>query len=248
MREIHQVLPAFVGGDAIGNFARQIQRGLLALGCESRIYAASIEPAMLGRALRVVEHHFRASRDSGLIYHHSIGSALTDYVVHWSGPRLMVYHNITPGCLLRPHNADFADLVDRGRRALPGLARGFHLGVGVSQYNRRDLHDAGFARTTVLPIPLEATRLARTVRREVWPAPNGSAGAKLLFVGRMMPHKCPDVLLEWFAHFQSTVDPAADAFSVGPISSVEIRNDIAKLTTATPPRMINFFLPSISEK
>ena len=35
MRVIHQAVAAFVGGDAIGNFAQQIQRGLQTLGFES---------------------------------------------------------------------------------------------------------------------------------------------------------------------------------------------------------------------
>ncbi len=253
MPEIHQVLPAFVSGDAIGNFAAQIQRGLLALGFDSRIYAESIEPAMLGRALRIIDLQFRAAPDAPIIYHHSIGTVLTDYVIHRLGPKLLVYHNITPGHLLRAHRPDFADLVDRGRRALPRLAPAFDLAVGVSEFNRRDLLDAGFPRTAVLPIPHDTLHADRTACRNPWPdpaasragenhrAPNDLGGmpksadsprrirgagmsnrgddsapmpSRLLFVGRMLPHKCPDRLLDWFARYLR-FDPAARLALVG---------------------------------
>lgn len=217
MRAIHQVLPAFVGGDAIGNFARQIQRSLHTLGFESRIYAASVEPDKRGRALRMGDHFGDARRDSGIIYHHSIGSSLVEYVTRWPGPRLMIYHNITPGWLLRAHNARFADLLDAGRRALPTLAKAFSFAVGVSEFNRADLVDAGFGRTAVLPIPLDAAFVRRTPRHDVWGS-NGSGdneGLRLVFVGRMMPHKCPHLLVEWFDHFLRGAERLARLVLVG---------------------------------
>jgi glycosyltransferase involved in cell wall biosynthesis len=215
VRVIHQAVAAFVGGDAIGNFAQQIQRGLQTLGFESGLYAASVEPSKRGQALRMGNHLRDAPRDGGLIYHHSIGSPLTEYVAQWPGPRLMIYHNITPGYFLRAHNPRFADLVDAGRRALPAMAGLFSLGVGVSEFNRRDLVDAGFERTAVLPIPIDVSMVRRAPRRDVWPKDRKPRGIRLLFVGRMMPHKRPDLLVEWFAEQIVPADPAARLVLVG---------------------------------
>jgi glycosyltransferase involved in cell wall biosynthesis len=217
VKEIHQVLPAFIEGDAISNFARRIQRGLQTLGFESRIYAASVEPAKRGQALRMGDYHRDAPAGSGLIYHHSIGSALVDYLAGRSGPRMLVYHNITPGHLVRAYNSSFADLLDAGRRALPGLAETFPVGVGVSEFNRRDLLDAGFGRTDVLPIPVDASAVHRVAGQEMWPGREGFSGAKLLFVGRMLPHKNPLQLVRWFEHFVSRYDAEARLALVGGI-------------------------------
>ena len=215
IKAIHQALAAFVGGDAIGNFAQQIQRSLQTLGFESGLYAASVEPAKRGQALRMGDHRREAPPESGLIYHHSIGSPLVDYVARWPGPRLLIYHNITPGHLVRAHNPAFADLVDAGRRALPGLAAAFPMGVGVSEFNRRDLVDAGFRRSAVLPIPIDPALVRRAPRGEVWPEDGSPRGMRLLFVGRMLPHKSPDLLVEWFEHYVAPAEQTARLVLVG---------------------------------
>ncbi len=198
MHAIHQVLPTFVGSDAIGNFAVSIQRALLRLGYESRIYADSIEPTMRGRALPIRHHARHARADDGLIYHHSIGSRLLDYVTHVAGPKIMIYHNITPGHYVRACNFELARLLDRGRRQLPELAERFDLGVGVSRYNAVDLQDAGFSHVAVLPISFDPLAFKRAPFDEAISRQCGDDVSNLLFVGRLLPHKCVHELIEWF--------------------------------------------------
>ena len=208
------MLPAFVGGDAIGNFAVQIQRTLLSFGFDSRIYARSVEPAQLGRALPLHLHAAHTRRDDGLMYHHSIGSEALDYVRALPGPRMMIYHNITSGHFVRAFCPSLANQLDAGRRALPSLVRVFQAAATVSGFNAAELVAAGFHGAAVLPIPVDplAWRRAPTRDLSVRVAPEQKL---FLFVGRLLPHKCPHELIAWFDWYGREHDPSAMLALVG---------------------------------
>lgn len=214
MSNIHQVVAAFTGGDAISAFARLIQQRLLALGAESRIFAASVEPAQLGRALPLHRFKYAAQHTDALIYHHSIGSAALDVVRESPGAKLMVYHNITPGHYVRAHCATLANELDAGRRALPSLVRKFDTAATVSRFNADELRAAGFDRVELLTIPIDPRELRRTRVVNVSAfAPDGVP--TFLFVGRLLPHKCPHELITWFRDYMTHVDPDARLVIVG---------------------------------
>jgi len=217
MHAIHQILPTFVGGDAIGNFAVDIQRALGRLGYASRIYADSIEPAMRTRALPLRHHARHARADDGVIYHHSIGSRVVEYLAHVAGPKIMIYHNITPGCYVRPYNARLASLLDAGRRQLPELAGWFDLALGVSRYNARDLSDAGFACVGVLPIAFDPVAFERVAFDADAARRCGPDAANILFVGRLVPHKCAHELLDWFDRYAAETARPVRLILVGPL-------------------------------
>jgi glycosyltransferase involved in cell wall biosynthesis len=211
---IHQVLAAYSGGDAVSAYARLIQQHLLAFGADSRIFAASVEPAQLGRALPLHRLRYAARDDDALIYHHSIGSEALDVVARSSGPKLLIYHNITPGHYVRAHCPTLADELDAGRRSLPSLAQRFDLAATVSRFNASELRSAGFDCVELLTIPIDPRAFNRTRFVDVAAlAPDGSP--MFLFVGRLLPHKCPHELIAWFHDYAERVDPDATLVIVG---------------------------------
>lgn len=214
MARIHQVVAAYTGGDAISAYARLIQQHLLALGAESKIFAASVEPAQLGRALPL--HRFRHAADSteGLIYHHSIGSAALDVVSAARCSKLMIYHNITPGHYVRAHCPPLADELDAGRRALPTLVDRFDAAATVSRYNAEELRAAGFDNVELLTIPIDPRGLRRTRVVDVSDIVPTDAPT-FLFVGRLLPHKCPHELVAWFRKHAGEIDRDARLVIVG---------------------------------
>ena len=54
--------------------------------------------------------------DAGLIYHHSIGSGLTDFVINHPGPKGLIYHNVTPPELVRDAAPQLASVLEQGLR------------------------------------------------------------------------------------------------------------------------------------
>jgi L-malate glycosyltransferase len=88
------------------------------------------------------------------------------------------------------------------------------LGLGDSEYNRRELQDAGFARTAVLPIVLDFEAYRRPpspVVRRLY----RDGRTNILFVGRIIPNKKIDDLIRVFAYYQRYVDPQSRLLLVG---------------------------------
>lgn len=75
--EIHQMLPTFSPGDAIGNEVIEINTTLRKWGYNSQIYAENIHPEMDAKYL---EYDNVSSKDNVLIFHLSIGSDVSNYV------------------------------------------------------------------------------------------------------------------------------------------------------------------------
>jgi glycosyltransferase involved in cell wall biosynthesis len=122
--------------------------------------------------------------------------------VHGSPDRLVsIYHNITPAEWFLGFHPHLAGLCYHGRRELAAFAERTELGLGDSEYNRRELEEAGYARTAVLPIVLDLSAYA------VPPSPVTRAlyddgRTNILFVGRMIPNKKIDDLVRVFAAYQ----------------------------------------------
>ena len=137
----------------------------------------------------------------GLIYHHAIGSEVTEFAIKHEGPKGLVYHNITPARYFLPYRPGFAWLLEIGRKNLVHLADHFPVSVGDSAYNAAELAACGFSEPGVLPIIIDPDK---------WNiAPDGQLMDRLqdgltniLFVGRVAPNKRQDRLIEAFSYYR----------------------------------------------
>ncbi|MBE9079940.1 glycosyltransferase [Romeria aff. gracilis LEGE 07310] len=205
LKEIHQVLPNLAYGDAISNHAIAIRDYLRQQGYYSDIFVRFLDPQVAHQAKT-----FQArllSPDASVLYHHSIGSELTAYVIAHPGPKCLIYHNITPAEFFRPYRLDIAQQLEKGQTELKQLAPHFLYSVGDSTYNAEELAAVGFAQPEVLPISVEPSK---------WDFPADSdlmeqlqdGKVNLLFVGRLAPNKRQDHLIEAFAHYLKLDDQA----------------------------------------
>ena len=107
-----------------------------------------------------------SSADTVCLFHFSIGSAAGRLIHHAPDRLVVVYHNITPAHFFLGFHPHLAGLCYHGRRELAAFAPRTELALGDSEFNRRELEQAGFARTGVLPIVLDLDALrARRPRR-----------------------------------------------------------------------------------
>jgi glycosyltransferase involved in cell wall biosynthesis len=152
-------------------------------------------------------------RSDAVIYHHSIGTAITPHLIHFAGPNCLIYHNITPGEFFESYRPQFARILDRGRRDLAQLARHFPCSVGDSHFNAAELEAHGFCTPGVLPLAIDPDK---------WAFPPDPAlmnqlqdgRTNILFVGRFAPNKKQDDLLVAFANYL-TYDREARLILVG---------------------------------
>jgi len=80
-----------------------------------------------------------------VIYHHSIGSAVTPAILSIVGPKCLIYHNITPHQYLEPYLPLHAQLCREGRDELSRLASSFPVSVGDSNFNALNSRRRAFA-------------------------------------------------------------------------------------------------------
>ncbi len=212
---IHQLLAGFMPGDAISNYALELRKIFRGWGEDSRIFVASggLDPRAASRAEPLGEHRRHSGPGNILVYHFSIGSSATDYFRTVPDTKVIIYHNITPAryfALVRP---ELAEMLDRGRRELFQLAPVTDLALGVSEYNRRELEAAGFARTGTVPLTVDWSSLEEKPDRSVL-FRHRRGRNNLLFVGRLVPNKKLEDLLKVFYYYKP-IKPAAKLFLVG---------------------------------
>lgn len=201
---VHQMGSILAFGDAVTNQILEIDRRLRAWGLATRIFGASVDAMLGGQAqLDVGYEPYIENDDDLLIYHYSAYCDNHRLYLRSRNRRLLVYHNVTPAAFFRPFDATYEGLCARGRALLPRL-RECDLALGVSEYNRRELVDAGFAaeRTGVLPIFLSLADLEAASRDErLYRQLKAGGTANVLFVGRVAPNKAFEDLLTLFAAY-----------------------------------------------
>ena len=213
-RRVHQLLAALSYGDAIGNEALAIQAHLRAAGFEPDIFAEGVHPRMAHLARPLWEYGSVSSPQTVCLFHFSIGSA-SGRLIHRAPDRLVViYHNITPAHFFLGFHPHLAGLCYHGRRELQAFAPRVELGLGDSEYNRRELQAAGFARTAVLPIVLDLEKY-RLRSSAVSARLYDDARTNLAFVGRIIPNKKIDDLIRVFAVYQKAFNPRSRLLLVG---------------------------------
>jgi glycosyltransferase involved in cell wall biosynthesis len=210
-REVIQFSAGFANGDAISNHIRWIRDRLREVGIHSRIVAIHIDPGV-GRECE----HFRDARwshEALAIYHHSIGSDVTRAVIDHAGPKALIYHNITPARYFAPWRPHVAEECRIGRAELPALAPHFPVSCGVSRYNADELAAIGFAKPSVVPLPISPAKW-RHAPDPVLARELADGAHNLLFVGRNTPNKCPHQLITVFEEY-CLIEPDARLIIVG---------------------------------
>jgi glycosyltransferase involved in cell wall biosynthesis len=213
-RRVHQLLAALSYGDAIGNEAVAIREQLRRAGFESEIFAENVHPKMVGLYRPLWRYPEVSSPDSVCLYHFSIGSASGRLIYHLPDRLVSIYHNITPPEFFLGFHSHLTGLCYHGRRELAAFAPRTELGLGDSEFNRRELEAAGYARTAVLPIVLDFDRYAGP-RSPVVRRLYADGRTNILFVGRVIPNKKIDDLLRVFAFYKRHFDRRSRLLLVG---------------------------------
>ena len=205
MTTVHQFHPVVATGDAMGDHIFTLARYLRDWGHDARAYAVE---APEGEVLPYRRLFRDVTADDLVILHFSMGHEVFDQLVKLPGRKVLVYHNVTPPEFfagVNPHAAAHAAL---GRRQLASLAPKVDLAIGVSEYDRAELEDAGFARTAHVPILIDWSKYDAEPDEGVLAAQSGP-GARLLFVGRISPNKRQDNLIRMLAYYTRCIDPDA---------------------------------------
>jgi glycosyltransferase involved in cell wall biosynthesis len=213
-RAVHQLLSDFAFGDAMGVITLQTQTMLRELGFESEIYADVIDPRLRDRCRPAAQLEREARDGDAVIYQMGIGSPVAYLFARHRGPRIIMYHNITPPAYFRDTNPRVAARLVQGREQLAVLVPRVELCAGVSRFNVEEMRLLGARRTAVVPPVADLQHLDPRPSQPQTPP-------LLLFVSRVAPNKRHDDLIRTLAALRATAQPDARLAIVGRFTDTE---------------------------
>ncbi len=215
--EVHQILPTISPGDAIGNEVLLIREILKSWGYESEIFAQNIHES-IDCANYYLEHKKRSSKNNVLIYHLSIGSDVSKYVMNVPDRKILLYHNITPPHFFYGINDNLALILGHGRNELKMLAEKTDVALGDSEYNRLELEENGYKETGVLPLLIDFSKY--DIHNTKIIDKYDDNWTNILFVGRISPNKKQEDIIKCFYYYKA-INPNSRLFLIGGFNGCE---------------------------
>ncbi|HLN17203.1 MAG TPA: glycosyltransferase [Acidimicrobiales bacterium] len=230
MGGIHQFVPLLHVGDAVGQHTLDLRRLLTESGVDAQIYVELDDPDTVHLTRPAGSYPDHAARGDLLVYQFATASDLAPWLAARPERLVVNYHNITPAELFAPWDNGLGRHQVRAKEELVMLARRATLGVGVSEYNRRDLVAAGYQETAVVP-PI--VRFATGAPSSAPPEADGRGAARWLAVGRLAPNKALEDTLQALLVYRMRHDPKATLTVVGrpaiPVYATAVRRFAADL-------------------
>jgi glycosyltransferase involved in cell wall biosynthesis len=199
--QVHQLVVSAHPGDAITNAALELRAQLRHFG-PSEIFACYVHPDLADEVPLLREYprwsSRRPSRDV-LVFHASIGEPQLFSFLRGRYERLVVsYHNISPSAAFLDYDPYLAAHLVAGRAEVAALAGRTELALAPSRFNAAELATMGFADVRVVPLPVDLSRLHQAVAPAAVEARlrDEVPGQLVLFVGQLLPHKRPELLIE----------------------------------------------------
>lgn len=221
--QIHQIHPSVSYGDAIGNEMLEIRAVLRELGYESNIYGQYIHSKM-STVKQYSEYREVSSPNNILIMHYSIGygSELLKFVKSLPDKKILLYHNITPPHFFHNINSDYEHSTKIGLQELSTeIINIVDVALADSEFNRQDLIDAGFDKTSVLPYLINLNNFNVKPDTKVIKKYNDEF-VNILVVGRISPNKKVEDAIKCFFYYNKYINNRSRLFLVGSYSGMDI--------------------------
>jgi glycosyltransferase involved in cell wall biosynthesis len=221
MTRIALLLPNLTRADAVCNDVFGMQRILSSRGHDVRIFPHYVTPGLDCPGIEPLDclDTFLDSASALLIYHFGVGWAEGRRIFEESRcRRVLKYHNITPPEYFAPYSPVYALPSRLGQLERSILSRsGADLYLADSAFNLGDLLEAGIepARGRVVPPFHQVDRL-----QEQAPVPDlrdacTDEWINLVMVGRVVPNKGYEDLIDAFAFYHHGYNPQSRLFLVG---------------------------------
>lgn len=194
--KIALIVPDLFRGDGVGNDVLGMARALR-LRHSVRIVCANCEKDI--EHTRVSDYLKNPQDDDLIIYHYAVEWDAGDKIfTSFNGRRILRYHNVTPPELLRSYNRAVADACQRGRERLRFLPVPDLL-LADSRENAADyISITGRSPAVEILAPFSQTELllSQQNNKKLETRLQQYSGLRLLYVGRISPHKNVHALIE----------------------------------------------------
>ena len=207
MTRVHQVTGAAGRHDAVTNQMLAYDELLRGWGLAGGMHAVDVSTGASERIAPLAQ--LAPDADDVVLIHYSGWISGMATLLELPQRKALVYHNITPAHYFWSVHPVVAVICEVGRDKLPALVAASRVAAGVSSYNADELRAAGASDPRVVPILADPERLVYDG------APPTAAGPLILAVGRLAPHKRPDLVIRAFALYQRRYAPDARLLYAG---------------------------------
>ncbi len=214
-RRIDQLVGGYADGDAISQEARYMRDVLRRHGCQSDIYAsaAHIAPALKGDGLPY--DRFDPAAADAVIFHFSTATPATGLYTDTKGLRILRYHNITPAEYFEGVDDEVARQLRQAQGELAQAVGQSDVCWSDSAYNAQDIDRlGGSAISEVLPLFFSQAEFEGG-QDAALQAAFGDDLCNWLFVGRIVPNKCIEELIQAFAWYHRCLNPRSRLLIAG---------------------------------
>jgi glycosyltransferase involved in cell wall biosynthesis len=198
-------VPALHRGDAIGDSARLMRDAFRRWGHQADVYALELDEDLQGDGRPWAEWQAGGPGDV-VILHYALPSPLTAALGRHGGRRVLLHHNITPPEFFLGYDPEMVRICALGRAEWKRLRGEVDLALADSEFSRRELEEAGFTPTGVLPIFLDFERY-REPPSPALEAMLRDGRTNVLFVGRVTPNKRQEDLVRLAAYWKRFISP-----------------------------------------
>ena len=211
-KTLHQFLTGATKGDAITQHALTLRKWLREMGLKSEIFGEHVHKSVADEIRPYIT--YRPTRhEQHVIYHHSLGSNVADWLLKQVPRLILIHHNVTPPRFFEQVNPAWAQMTAKGQRQLKSLQPKTDLALADSGFNELELQAAGYGQTAVLPIAIVKEQYDLPLN-EPLATRLGEMGPKLLFIGRFSPNKRQEDLVK-LLYFLRRIQPEAHLLLVG---------------------------------
>ncbi|MBX7056514.1 MAG: glycosyltransferase family 4 protein [Leptospirales bacterium] len=197
--------------DAVSKHLAEIHRGVAqgysAEFSQSKIFAEAIHPQAPAPAQK--PERYRRQRGDCILIHYSMALNCLPALLALRAPLAIYYQNLSPAATLRDWNLALAGKLERARSDLRQLSGRAALAMAASEFSARELEALSIGPTH--RIDLLIPDLPGAARRR---APFQGRSLRLLFAGRLLPHKGHDRLLQ-LMYYLARLAPGAQLVLAG---------------------------------
>lgn len=218
--KIIQITPTLSFGDAVSNDIISMSEVLTRMGYENEIATISATEKVKNKITKI--SHLKMSKEDIIIYHMSIGSQLSNFVINADvSKKIMVYHNITPAHFFYGYDSLLSCCV-AGRTELKNLSWIIDFAMCDSDYNANELRELGFKNVVTLPIIFNKQEYLDTKPSdEILSKYDEADYVNILFVGRLAPNKKQEDIISSFHLYNKYINPKSRLFLVGSSKGLE---------------------------
>ncbi len=218
--DVHQFATSLTYGDAISDEMLEIQKALRQAGYRSEIFIRFYDPKMAKHIKNYREYRKFSSPGNVVIFHFSIGSPVSKMFFRIPDKKIMIYHNITPWEYFLDSHRILTRECYKGRLEIKLFVGKVDLALGDSEFNRKELAEAGYSPTGILPLFLDFTKFdipGDPITRDIFA--NGKT--TILYVGRVIPNKKFEDVIKTFYFYKRFFNPDSQLILAGDYRGME---------------------------